>query len=85
MVIEGESVPITITITMEVTLMRFTRKHGTCNDGTCPAIWDTDDPALVGVQGAVTPVRPPGAPVPPDEQVVLIPRELLDRYLKESP
>jgi hypothetical protein len=85
MVIEGESVPITITITMEVTPMRFTRKHSDCNDGTCPAIWDTDDPALVGVQGAVTPVRPPGAPIPPGEQVVLIPRELLDSYLKESP
>ena len=82
---EGESVPITITITMEVNPMRFTRKHSDCNDGTCPAIWDTDDPALVGVQGAVTPVRPPGPPVPPHEQVVLIPRELLDSYLKESP
>ena len=82
---EGESVPITITITMEVNPMRFTRKHSDCNDGTCPAIWDTDDPALVGVQGAVTPVCPPGPPVPPGEQVVLIPRELLDSYLKESP
>ena len=80
---EGESVPITIT--MEVNPMRFTRKHSDCNDGTCPAIWDTDDPALVGVQGAVTPVWPPGPPVPPGEQVVLIPRELLDSYLKESP
>ena len=65
--------------------MQFTRRHGVCNDGTCPAIWDTDDPALVGVQGAVTPVRPPGTPVPPGEQVVLIPRELLDSYLKEFP
>ncbi len=32
--------------------MQFTRKHSGCNDGTCPAIWDTDDPDLIGVQGA---------------------------------
>jgi hypothetical protein len=63
--------------------MQFTRRHGVCNDGTCPAIWDTDDPELVGVQGAVTALCPPGAAVPPHEQVVLIPRELLDSYLKE--
>ena len=33
--------------------MRITRKHGECSDGTCPAVYDTDDPEMVGVQGAI--------------------------------
>jgi hypothetical protein len=70
---------------MEVTV-HFTRKYGTCNDGTCPAILDTDDPAVVGVQGAI--VTDPQAladlgSIPSHEQVVLLPRSLLESYLKE--
>ena len=66
--------------------MHFTRKYGTCNDGTCPAIWDTDDPAIVGVQGAV--LTDPQAladagPVPAHEQIVLLPRGVLVSYLRE--
>jgi hypothetical protein len=66
--------------------VHFTRKYGTCNDGTCPAILDTDDPAVVGVQGAI--VTDPQAlsdlgSIPSHEQVVLLPRSLLVSYLKE--
>ncbi len=66
--------------------MQFTRKHSGCNDGTCPAIWDTDDPDLIGVQGAAPHSAsrwPPGVQVPPHEQVVLVPRDLLETYVKE--
>ncbi len=68
--------------------VHITRKYGTCNDGTCPAIWDTDDPELIGVQG--TTLTDPQAVadlgrIPGHEQVVLIPRDLLESYLKEHP
>jgi hypothetical protein len=63
--------------------MRLTRKLSGCDDGTCPAIWDTDDPQLVAVQGAI--LTDPQArvglgPVPAHEQVVLVPRAILDSY-----
>jgi hypothetical protein len=66
--------------------VHLTRKHRDCNDGTCPAIWDTDDPAVVGVQGTI--LTDPAAladagPLPSHEQVVLLPRSLLMGYLKE--
>jgi hypothetical protein len=68
--------------------VRFTRKYGTCNDGTCPCVLDTDDPAVVGVQGTV--LTDPQAladlgSIPSHEQVVLLPRSLLVSYLKEHP
>ena len=63
--------------------MRLTRKLSGCDDGTCPAIWDTDDPQLVAVQGAILTdpqaLRRPGQ-VPAHEQVVLLPRAILDGY-----
>ena len=65
--------------------MQFTRKHSDCNDGTCPALWDTDDPDLIGVQGTAPPSAsrwPPGVQIPGDEQVVLVPRALLESYLR---
>jgi hypothetical protein len=68
--------------------MQFTRKHSDCNDGTCPAIWDTDDPALIGVQGSILTdpqARADLGPVPAHEQVVLLPRNLLESYLREHP
>jgi hypothetical protein len=69
--------------------MRLTRKHGDgCNDGTCPAIYDTDDPELVAVQGSTLIDREALAdlgPIPGHEQVVLLPRALLDGYaIKET-
>lgn len=66
--------------------MHFTRIHRDCNDGTCPAILDTDDPAVVGVQGAIVTDSQALAElgsIPPHEQVVLVPRSLLTGYLKE--
>jgi hypothetical protein len=68
--------------------MRLTHKHGDgCNDGTCPAIYDTDDPAVVGVQGSV--LTDPAAladlgRIPGDEQVVLLPRDLLMGYVTKE-
>jgi hypothetical protein len=58
--------------------MRITRRHRGCDDGTCPAIYDTDDPEMVGVQGAKL-TEPLGGlgEVPGHETVVLIPRSLL--------
>jgi hypothetical protein len=72
---------------MEVPV-RFTRIHRDCNDGTCPGILDTDDPAVVGVQGAT--LTDPQAladlgRIPSHEQVVLLPRSLLESYIKEHP
>lgn len=63
--------------------MRLTRKSGGCDDGTCPAIWDTDDPQVVAVQGAI--LTDPAAradlgTVPVHEQVVLLPRAILEGY-----
>ncbi len=63
--------------------MRLTRKHGDCDDGTCPAIWDTDDPQLVAVQGPILTdpqARADLGQVPAHEQVVLLPRAILDGY-----
>jgi len=67
--------------------MRLTRKYGDgCNDGTCPAIYDTDDPELVAVQGSTLIDREALAdlgPIPGHEQVVLLPRALLGYATKE--
>lgn len=66
--------------------MRITRKYGTCSDGTCPAILDTDDPEMVAFQG--TTLTDPQAlrdvgQVPAHETVVLLPRSLFEAYLRE--
>jgi hypothetical protein len=68
--------------------MRITRKHGECSDGTCPAIYDTDDPELVGVQGTVlTDVQALDdvGEIPGHEGVVLLPRSLIESYLEGRP
>ena len=72
----------------EASAVHLTRKFDNCNDGTCPAIWDTSDPAMVGVQGDK--LTDPEAladlgQIPGHERVVLIPRELLMSYLLEHP
>jgi hypothetical protein len=63
--------------------MRLTRKLAGCDDGTCPAVWATDDPELVAVRGtaltdaaALSDAGPGGA----HEQVVLLPRAILEAY-----
>ena len=66
--------------------MRLTKKHGDCDDATCPAIWDTDDPQLVAVQGpALTDpeARADLGQVPAHEQVVLLPRAILESYRRD--
>lgn len=61
--------------------MRLTRKLGGCKDSTCPAIYETDDPAMVAVQGSrltdAAALSDLGT-VPDHETVVLIPRHILD-------
>jgi len=67
--------------------MHLTRKHGDCDDGTCPAIWDTDDPQLVAVQGAILTdpqARADLGGIPAHEQVVLLPRKILDGYARSG-
>ena len=67
--------------------MRLTRKQGDCDDGTCPAIWDTDDPQLVAVQGAILTdpqARADLGEIPAHEQVVLLPRKILDSYARSG-
>jgi hypothetical protein len=52
---------------------QITRKLAGCQGKNCPAVWETDDPAYLAVQGTVT-----GAPsVPGGESVVLVPASLL--------
>jgi hypothetical protein len=68
--------------------VRITRKHDDCSDGTCPALYDTDDPAVIAVQGAT--LTDPQAladigQVPGHESVVLLPRSLVERYARERP
>ncbi len=63
--------------------MRLIRKLAGCDDGTCPAIWDTDDPQVVAVRG--TTLTDPEALAdagqsPAHEQVILLPRAILEGY-----
>jgi hypothetical protein len=67
------------------TTMRLTHKHSGCDDGTCPAIWDTDDPETVGIQGpALVDLQALAdlGSIPDHERVVLLPRGLLDSYMR---
>ena len=67
--------------------MHLTRKLSGCDDGTCPAIWDTDDPQLVAVQGAVLTdpqARADLGEIPAHEQVVLLPRKIFDSYARSG-
>lgn len=66
--------------------MRITGTHRRCSDGTCPAVHDTDDPALIAVQGSA--LRDPEAwadlgDIPAGEVVVVLPRSLLDSYARK--
>jgi hypothetical protein len=58
--------------------MELTRKlAGTCDDATCPAVWETSDPETVAIQGPH--LAEPGVSLGEGETVVLIPRALLER------
>jgi hypothetical protein len=66
--------------------MRVTKKHGGCSDGPCPAIYDLDDPDLVGVQGATLTDSQALADIgdiPGHESVVVLPRSLFDSYVEQ--
>jgi hypothetical protein len=67
--------------------MRITRKlAGDCTDGTCPAVYATDDPHVVAVQGTsladTTALAAAGGDLPAHESVVLVPRSVLETGLK---
>ena len=59
--------------------MQVIRKLAGCDDGTCPAIWGTDDPEVIAVRGAIVlNLAAAGVADTPDhEGVVLIPRSML--------
>jgi len=66
--------------------MRITGTHRRCSDGTCPAVHDTGDPALIAVQGRT--LGDPGAradlgDIPAGEQVIVLPWSLLESYARE--
>jgi len=52
-----------------------------CNDGTCPAIFKTSDPDVVGVRGLeVSPADSAAVQRAPGETIVFLPRAVLDEY-----
>lgn len=68
--------------------MRITSRYSGCDDGTCPAIMETDDPEVVAFQGAT--LTDPAAladvgDVPAHEGVVLLPRALVEDWLRQRP
>ena len=84
MLTEGDSIRLALEVSV-----RITRKYdGGCSDGTCPAIMETDDPEMVAFQGAT--LTDPAAlgdvgQVPAHENVVLLPRSLVEDYLRQRP
>jgi hypothetical protein len=67
-------------------MMRLTHRAGSCDNGPCPNVFDTDDQELVAVQGAqlfdkeaLTQL----SKMPDHETVVLVPRELLMEYARK--
>jgi hypothetical protein len=57
--------------------VELTRKlSDRCDDATCPAVWETSDPATVAIQGQH--LAEPGVRLADGETVVLIPRSLLE-------
>jgi hypothetical protein len=66
--------------------MRITASYGDCSDGTCPAIHDTNDEGILAFQGAwLTDPQALGdiGVVPAHEGVVLLPRALVEGYMRE--
>lgn len=66
--------------------MKLTFRAGTCPDGPCETIYDTDD-GQVAVQGTVLTDADALAHLtgmPDHEAVVLISRELIVEYLRET-
>jgi hypothetical protein len=67
--------------------MHITATHRRCSDGTCPAVHDTDDPALIAVQGSALTdpeARADLGVIPAHEVVVVVlPWSLLESYARE--
>ena len=62
-------------------MIQRTRKVGGCNDGTCPRVDETTDPGVLTVQGyRPTATELAAMGVPKGEDVVLVPRSVLDEY-----
>jgi hypothetical protein len=63
----------------EEPVARITRKISDCEDRTCPALWETDDPELTGIQGTL----PAGDDlqaadeIPAHEGILFVPTALL--------
>ena len=77
----GDSIRLTLEVRVHIT-----RKYGDCSDGTCPAIMETDDPEVIAFQGAT--LTDPAAladvgDIPAHEGVVLLPRGLIEDYLRQ--
>jgi hypothetical protein len=65
--------------------MRLVHRAGPCENGPCPNVFDTDDDALVAVQGAElvdSAALAQLSQMPAHETVVLVPRALLLEYAK---
>ncbi|WP_020392221.1 hypothetical protein [Kribbella catacumbae] len=66
--------------------MRLTHRAGTCSNGPCPNVFDTDDGSLVAIQGAElldAEALAQLSQMPAHETVVLVPRELLLEYARK--
>ncbi|TDD46991.1 hypothetical protein E1263_35445 [Kribbella antibiotica] len=66
--------------------MRLIHRAGSCDNGPCPNVFDTDDGDLVAIQGAE--LLDPNAlaqlsQMPAHETVVLVPRALLIEYARK--
>jgi hypothetical protein len=66
--------------------MHITGTHRRCSDGTCPAVHDIDDPALIAVRGSAlraSEARADLGDIPAHEEVVVLAWSLLESYARE--
>jgi hypothetical protein len=66
--------------------MRITATHRRCSDGTCPAVHDTGDPALITAQGSALTgpeARADLGDIPAQEEVAVPARSLLESYARK--
>ncbi|MFC9693485.1 hypothetical protein ACFTSF_33355 [Kribbella sp. NPDC056951] len=66
--------------------MRLIHRVGSCKDGSCPNVFDTDVEGLVAIQGAeLIDAEALGqlSRMPAHETVVLVPRDLLIEYAQK--
>jgi hypothetical protein len=67
--------------------MRLTHRAGTCDNGPCPNVFDTDEDGMVAIQGALVTDAEALAQVnqmPDHEVLVLVPKELLLEYARAA-